>query len=52
MRVSTDSMIKRGIYTKNLYVWKGSIPLKDVDFTNIDTESEIDGYCDEGYCFI
>jgi len=50
MRVSTDSMIKRGIYTKNLYVWKGSIPLKDVDFNSLVEDKE--EICDSGYCFI
>ena len=34
------------------YLWKGTIPLKDVDFSEIDTDKEIEDICDAGYCFI
>jgi hypothetical protein len=50
IRKPTKSMIDRGIYSGNLYLWSKSIPLRDVNFSDL-VDSKVD-ICDEGYCFI
>lgn len=50
IRIPTDSMLKRGLYSGELFIWKGSQPLEDVDFNQL-VEDKLD-ICDSGYCFI
>ena len=50
IRKPTKSMLSRGLYSGNLYLWQKSKPLDEVDFSKLlESKEEI---CDEGYCFI
>ena len=50
IRIPTKSMLDRGIYTGNLYIWSRLEPLDNANFNDlIDSSADM---CDEGYCFI